>query len=98
MKRKGENGLIERIIENWLINSTERIFEVPFCQILGLEGYKVLHLSSHGVSEHGKDIIAFDNKNVPCAFQLKTGDITSSVWRKIFPEIKSKRILGILRI
>lgn len=79
--------MIERIIENWLINSTERIFQVPFCQILGLEGYKVLHLSSHGVSEHGKDIIAFDNKNFSCAFQLKTGDMNSSVWRQIYPEI-----------
>jgi len=79
--------LIERIIENWLINSTERIYQVPFCQILGLKGYKVLHLSAHGVSEHGKDIIAIDNKNIPCAFQLKTGDINSFVWRQIHGEI-----------
>lgn len=79
--------MIERIIENWLINSTEKIYQIPFCQILGLKGYKVLHLSSHGVSEHGKDIIAIDNKNVPCAFQLKTGDISTAVWRQICPEI-----------
>lgn len=79
--------MIERIIENWLINSTERMYQIPFCQVLGLKGYKVLHLSSHGVSEHGKDIIAIDGKNVPCAFQLKTGDINPSVWRKIYGEI-----------
>lgn len=63
------------------------MYQVPFCQVLGLKGYKVLHLSSHGVAEHGKDIIALDENNVACAFQLKTGDINSSEWRKIHGEI-----------
>jgi len=63
------------------------MYQIPFCQVLCLKGYKVLHLSSHGVTEHGKDIIAKDAKGIPCAFQLKTGDIPSSAWRRIFGEI-----------
>jgi hypothetical protein len=50
-------------------------------------GYKVLHLSSHGQMEQGKDIIAIDKNGVPCAFQLKAGNITTRVWRDIKGEI-----------
>jgi hypothetical protein len=37
--------------------------------------------------EQGKDIISIDNKGVPCAFQLKTGDIDLAEFRKIKGEI-----------
>ena len=80
--------MIERIIENWLINSDERGFQIPFCQLLSLKGYKLVHVSTHGPFEQGKDIIAFDPDGIPCAFQLKTGDISLDRWRSIRPEIE----------
>jgi hypothetical protein len=36
------NGVIERLVENWLINSGERDYEVPFAQLLTAEGYRVI--------------------------------------------------------
>lgn len=79
--------MIERVIENWLINTNERGYEIPFCQCLISEGYTILGLSFHGPMEQGKDIIALDEKGTPCAFQLKTGDITEGVWKNIKDEI-----------
>ena len=79
--------MIERVIENWLINSTEKVYQVPYCQVLGIKGFSVLQLSSHGISEHGKDIIARDDRGTPCAFQLKTGSINTETWRAIYGEI-----------
>jgi len=37
--------------------------------------------------EQGKDIIAIDGNGVPCAFQLKSGDINGNTWRKMKGEI-----------
>lgn len=61
----------ERVVENWLTSSNERTLQVPFCQLLLSEGYRVLHLSRHGEMEQGKDIIAVDPDGRPCGFQLK---------------------------
>jgi hypothetical protein len=80
--------LIERIIENWLSNTNERGYEIPFCQYLISKGHKVLWLSIHGPMEQGKDIITIDKKGVPCAFQLKSGYINDNVWGKIKREIE----------
>lgn len=80
--------MIERIVENWLTNTNEREYQIPFCQVLVTQGYKVLHLSSHGQMEQGKDIIATDYQGIPCGFQLKTGDIDGTEYRKIKGEIQ----------
>lgn len=77
----------ERLIENWLINASEQMYQIPFVQILIQKGFTVLHISSHGVGEHGKDIIALDKNNQPICFQLKKGDINMAEWRKISSEI-----------
>lgn len=77
--------MIERVVENWLTNASERSMEVPFCQLLVGEGYEVVHLSRHGEAEEGKDILAIDPDGVPCAFQLKatqTGKITLAAWER----------------
>lgn len=79
--------MIERVIENWLTNTNEIGYQVPFCQYLVSEGYILQHLSSHGQMEQGKDITSIDAKGIPCAFQLKSGDIDLPEWRKIKPEI-----------
>ena len=87
MTKKEKNGLIERVIENWLTNTNEVGYQVPFCQYLISEGSTVLHLSSHGQMEQGKDIISIDRKGQPCAYQLKAGDIDLAEWRTIKGEI-----------
>lgn len=79
--------MIERIVENWLTSSTERVYEVPFCQLLLSKGFRLIHQTTHGPTEQGKDIVTRDPKGVPCAFQLKTGDIKTREWREISGEI-----------
>ena len=79
--------MIERVIENWLTNTNERGYQIPFCQYLISMGYTILGMSFHGPMEQGKDIIAIDEKKIPCAFQLKSGDINEGVWRRIKGEI-----------
>jgi hypothetical protein len=73
--------LIEKIIENWLDKSTERVFQMPFCYFLLKKGHTVLHITRHCGMELGKDIITLNEKGIPCAFQLKTGNISLQKWR-----------------
>ena len=80
--------MIDRIIENWLINTNERGYEIPFCQYLISKGHKVLWLSIHGPMEQGKDIITIDENGIPCAYQLKSGYINETVWGKIKREVE----------
>ena len=63
--------MIERLVENWLDNAGEREFEVPFAQLLTLEGHRVLQGPVHHPFEHGKDIITIAPDGAACAFQLK---------------------------
>jgi|WetSurMetagenome_2_1015567.scaffolds.fasta_scaffold36484_2 hypothetical protein len=79
--------MIERVIENWLTNTNERGYEIPFCQLLISEGYTILGMSFHGQVEQGKDIIALNKRGAPCAFQLKSGNINQYAWNKIKSEI-----------
>jgi hypothetical protein len=64
---------------------------VPFAQLLTGEGYQVVHLSRHGPSEEGKDILAIDPTGTPCAFQLKSipdgGKFTQNLWEKELGQI-----------
>lgn len=79
--------MIERIVENWLTNTNEKGYQVPFCQYLISKKYTILHVSRHGQMEQGKDIIALDENGIPCGFQLKSGIINGNVWRDIKGEI-----------
>lgn len=80
--------MIERLIENWLSQTNERGHEAAFCQLLVAEGHRIVHLDRHTGTEHGKDIITFDNTDQLCAFQLKSGNIDVGKWRKeVEPEI-----------
>ena len=81
------NGIIERAIENWLINTNERSYQIPFCQILLSQGYEILYISPHGPLEMGKDIIAISPEGNTVAYQLKRGDLTLKEWDKIQREI-----------
>ena len=81
--------MIERVIENWLTSTNERGYEIPFCQLLASQGHRILHLSSHGPQEQGKDIITIAPDGVPCAYQLKgERDIGLGTWRNIRGEIE----------
>ncbi|HEX5132093.1 MAG TPA: hypothetical protein VFX92_06365 [Candidatus Krumholzibacteria bacterium] len=80
--------MIERVIENWLTDVEERAFQVPFCQLLALQGHEIVHLSPHGPDEQGKDVITIHPDGTPCAYQLKVGDITLARWRQIVGEVE----------
>ena len=80
--------MLERVIENWLDKATERSFEKPYCYMLAAEGHTIIHLTRHTAMELGKDIITIAPDGTPCAFQLKTGDISLDKWRKeVSPQI-----------
>ena len=73
--------MLEKVIENWLDNTTERFYQEPFCYILSSEGYTIIHSTRHSAMELGKDIIAIDPDGNNCAYQLKTGNISLAKWR-----------------
>ena len=73
--------MLERVIENWLDKATERMFQQPYCYMLSAEGHTIIHLTRHCGMEMGKDIITIAPDGTPCAFQLKTGDISLAKWR-----------------
>jgi hypothetical protein len=76
-----------RAIEDWLTNATERSYQTAFCHLLNAMGYSVIHSTTHGPSEEGKDIIAKDIKGRVTAFQLKRGNINVGEWQKIHDQI-----------
>ena len=65
------NGVIERLIENWLTNAGERGYEVPFAQLLASEGHRIIQGPVHHPFEHGKDILSFADDGELHAYQLK---------------------------
>lgn len=77
--------MIEKAIENWLINTNETNYRVPFFQLL-LNKYELVK-NTHGPLEDGKDIVAKDADGKYIAFQLKSGDINTTEWRKIKSQI-----------
>ena len=79
--------MIKRAIENWLINTNERNYQIPFCQVLICQGHEILYISPHGALELGKDIISVDKDGNVHAYQLKTGNISLSVWDSIHREV-----------
>jgi hypothetical protein len=88
--------LIERLVENWLDNVNERGYEAAFCQALSARGYRIVHRSSHGPMEQGKDVIAIAQSGEVCAYQLKTGNIDQRFWREITGEVVDLVESGIL--
>lgn len=73
--------MLERVIENWLDNSSERSFQQPYCYMLSAEGHTIIHSTRHSAMEMGKDIITIGPDRTPCAFQLKAGNISLAKWR-----------------
>ena len=78
------NGLLERIIENWLDKAGEKTFQDAFCAMLAAEGHTIIHLTRHCAMELGKDILTIGPDGIPCAYQLKGnpgGKLSISQWR-----------------
>ena len=83
------NGLLERVIENWLTSVNERQYQLPFCQVLASRGETILYVSSHGPFEKGKDVISSTSEGTIHAYQLKKGDIGLREWRDIHGEVEN---------
>ena len=80
--------MLERVIENWLDKATEKSFQQPFCYMLSAEGHTIIHSTRHTAMEMGKDIITIAPDRIPCAFQLKSGNISLAKWRnEVNPQI-----------
>ena len=80
--------MLERVIENWLDNTSERSFQQPFCYMLSAEGHTIIHSTRHSAMEMGKDIITIAPDRTLCAFQLKSGNISLAKWRsEVNPQI-----------
>jgi hypothetical protein len=67
--------VIERLVENWLLSSGERGYEVPFAQLLAAEEHRVIQGPVHHPFEHGKDILTFAPNGELHAYQLKGPDL-----------------------
>jgi hypothetical protein len=80
--------VLEKLIEDWLTNVNELGYQLPFCEVLLAEGFTIVHVSTHGRGEHGKDIVARHPDGNLSTFQLKGGDIRLSDWRKIRAEVE----------
>ena len=81
--------MIEKLLESWLDNATEREFQLPFCLMLTASGYRVLHMTRHCGMEFGKDVIATDPSGHVCVFQLKRVDkrLTQAKWQEMLPQV-----------
>jgi hypothetical protein len=64
--------VIEKLVENWWINSNERTFQFHFAALCHLRGERVLHLTRHCSSELGKDLITISRDKSINLYQLKT--------------------------
>ncbi|MBI5775048.1 MAG: hypothetical protein HZA89_15080 [Verrucomicrobia bacterium] len=71
-----------------MINTGERGFEIPFCQILLAKGFRVLRVS-HSPYEHGKDVLALTPKGELHAYQLKQGDVDLATFEKHGEQIRA---------
>jgi hypothetical protein len=69
--------VLERLIENWLVNAGERGFETAFAQILAAEEHRILQGPVHHPFEHGKDIITVAPNGELHAYQLKGPNLTN---------------------
>src|ERR1051326_4082201 len=81
--------MIEKLVENWLINVHELGYTIPFCEVLISRGYTIVRISRQGRGELGKDVIARSHNGELHTFQLKgPADITLTEWQHIQNEVR----------
>lgn len=83
--------LLERLVENWLDNASERSYQSVFCQILASKNFRVLHSTRHSQIELGKDVLALDEQSKLHAYQLK-GNPGARLTKGQFSDIQSQLI------
>jgi hypothetical protein len=81
------SGFVERVIEDWLTNSDERSYQIPFVSLLIRSGHKIKYVSKHSTLEFGKDVISVSPNGELTAYQLKAGSINLALWRDIRGEV-----------
>ena len=81
--------MIEKLLESWLDNASERQFQLPFCLMLSASGHRVVHMTRHCGMEFGKDVISITPTGRVCAFQLKRVEkrLTQASWHGMLPQI-----------
>lgn len=65
--------MIEKLVDVWLTEASERSYETAFSQLLVIEGHRVIQGPMHHSHEHGKDIIGWNTSGELCVYQLKGG-------------------------
>lgn len=82
--------MLKRLLENYLINISEREIDRPFRLLLETEGHECLDVkTNHTALELGKDIITFHPQSGNFyAFQLKKGNIDKKYWEKLESQLK----------
>ena len=82
------SGVLEKVIEDWLTNATERGYQASFAAWLTKRGERIVYYSRHSLLEHGKDIVSADSNGDFHAYQLKAGNINANKWRTITAEVR----------
>jgi hypothetical protein len=82
------SGFVERVIEDWLIKTDERTYQLPFAAQLARQKHRLKFVSKHTTGEQGKDIISVDSAGKVHAYQLKAGSIGQAEWRNISGEVR----------
>jgi hypothetical protein len=85
------NGMLNRLLENWLDSASERSYQSVFCQILAAKGHTILHSTRHSSLEFGKDVLTIGPDKKVNAYQLK-GNPGKRVTLNQFREIQSQLI------
>lgn len=82
--------MLKRVIENWLISTSEYEFEYPFRLLLEAEGHQAFERRTrHGPAEKGKDIVTYQEKEKKFyTFQLKAGNVTRHDWVDMEVQLK----------
>jgi hypothetical protein len=91
--------MIDRILENWLDNASERSYQLPFCYLLMQQNKTVLHLTRHNAMEHGKDIIAVDEQGQLYVYQLKGvkgGKLKLSQWQTMIGQLTQMAVTPVM--
>lgn len=82
--------MLERLLEDWLDNATERSYQAPFTQMLVAQGHKIIHSTRHAPIEHGKDVVSIGPEGSIHCYQLKGNPgsrLTSRGFRAIEPQL-----------
>ena len=81
------NGVIERVVENWLTSVNERQYQIPFANSSLLKEKRSNTSRLTASVSRARDVITMARDGTPCAYQLKAGRVALTDWRKDHGEI-----------